>query len=1103
MLMETTRSGLAAVGEVPWGTHFCQFYRTADDLADALVPFFRAGLDNNEQCIWVTCEPLSTEEARAALTRAAPDLDERLQSGQVEILDFGDWYLRGGEQDVDAVLNKWIARKEEALARGYSGLRVSGNSCRIETQQWRDFAAYEAKVNACLREHRILALCSYHLDRCTGTQAMDVLRNHEFAILHLRGEWRLIESPSLKLAKEDLRRRNETLLAGQKRVLEMVATSAPLADTLAELMRFIEAQEEGLRCGILTVSEDGGHFQRGYGPSLPEAYHKALEGVPIRPPYLGPCGEAAHRGKPVVVSDVAADTRWADAWRDLARSCGLEACHSTPVVGSDGRMLASFAMYYDRPRDRKPVQPELIGIATHLAGIAIERRRAEKALRKSEERLAAELAATQRLQETSSLLIQADDADALYDRILDSAVALMHADMASMQMLDQNRGELRLLAWKGFHPESAAFWQWVRPSSGASCGAALASGRRVVVPDIESCGFILGTPDFDAFRKSGIRAMQSTPLVSRSGRLLGMISTHWREPHEPRDRELRLFDVLARQAADVIERAEAEAALGESEERYRATFEQAASGIAHAALDGRWLAVNDRLCAITGYTRDELLRLSFQDITHPDDLEPDLARLRALLAGEIKTFSMEKRYFRKDRSIIWVRLTVSLLRDRRGEPKHLIAVIEDFSAIKAAEAALREMNDTLERKVEERTRALQAEMAERRKVEAALQQVQRLEAIGQLTGGVAHDFNNLLTVVVGQTEAIAMAAGGNDKIARMTAAIQRAAERGARLTGQLLAFSRQQRLRPAAVTIDRLTANIDDLVRRAVGETIEVAFSITPDLWPTLVDPAQFESALLNLVLNARDAMPTGGRLTIGARNAAVAAGEAMRLDAAPGDYVVISVTDTGMGMPPDVREHAFEPFFTTKDVGKGTGLGLAQIYGFAKQSGGAATIESTMGHGTTVSLYLPRAETSTAQDDVSPHAARPPKGRGKTILVVEDQPEVREVIEMSLNELGYRILTAPDGVAARQVLESDETIDLLLTDIVMPNGVSGIDLAQAARRLRQDLKIVLVSGYSRDDQARAGGLSDEFIFLEKPFRQAELAGAIAAALGRGAEAAE
>ncbi|MGH7112074.1 MAG: ATP-binding protein, partial [Stellaceae bacterium] len=321
-----------------------------------------------------------------------------------------------------------------------------------------------------------------------------------------------------------------------------------------------------------------------------------------------------------------------------------------------------------------------------------------------------------------------------------------------------------------------------------------------------------------------------------------------------------------------------------------------------------------------------------------------------------------------------------------------------------AEAALRRLTETLERQLEERSRALNAEVAERQKIEAALHHSQRLEAIGRLTGGIAHDFNNLLTVILGQAEAIAETAEDNPRIARMADAAIRAAERGAQLTGQLLSFAGRQQLRPAAIAVDRLIGGIGDFLRRAVGETIAVDIAADPALWPSFIDPAQFEAAILNLVINARDAMPQGGRLSITLRNAVVAREEAGRLDLKPGEYVVASVADTGVGMTPEVRRRAFEPFFTTKDIGKGTGLGLAQLYGFARQSGGTATLASAPDAGTTVSLYLPRAATAAEK----PAAARPAttvSGAGRAVLLVEDQPDVREVIALYLGDLGYRVL--------------------------------------------------------------------------------------------------
>jgi signal transduction histidine kinase/CheY-like chemotaxis protein len=414
-----------------------------------------------------------------------------------------------------------------------------------------------------------------------------------------------------------------------------------------------------------------------------------------------------------------------------------------------------------------------------------------------------------------------------------------------------------------------------------------------------------------------------------------------------------------------------------------------------------------------------------------------------------------------------------------------------------AEKALHELNNMLEHKIEERSRALEAEVAERRKIEAVLHHAQRLEALGQLTGGVAHDFNNLLTVVIGQAESIIMAAPDDERIVRMATATQRVAERGAQLTSQLLAFARRQQLRPEPILVQQLMGSVTDLVRRTVGEAITVEIDTDALLWNLFTDAAQFEAALLNLAANARDAMPHGGRLAIEARNTVVTAAEARRLDVTPGDYVVVRVSDTGHGMPPSVLQRCFEPFYTTKDVSQGTGLGLSQIYGFARQSGGTVIADSAPGEGTTVSLYLPRADVQAIEGAYAAKDTRTVDGKGKTVLVVEDQREIRDLIETWLTEFGYRIITAPDGVTAQKLLEAGEPIDLLLTDIVMPNGVSGLELAQTARRLRPDLRSVVVSGYSRQNML-PNGYEDGFVFLEKPFRQTELLSKIADALQNG-----
>jgi CheY-like chemotaxis protein len=378
-----------------------------------------------------------------------------------------------------------------------------------------------------------------------------------------------------------------------------------------------------------------------------------------------------------------------------------------------------------------------------------------------------------------------------------------------------------------------------------------------------------------------------------------------------------------------------------------------------------------------------------------------------------------------------------------------------------------------------------------------------MEAIGRLTGGVAHDFNNLLTAVVGNLELLERHVS-SDTGRRLLAAAQRGVTRGEQLTHSLLAFSRRQTLRPEVVNANRLIKEFADLLRRVTGESIDVQFLLSATLDPCLIDPGEFQSALLNLVVNAKDAMPHGGKITIqteNLRHSASSPSIGVR-DLPAGDYVVVAVGDTGEGMAPDVIERAFEPFFTTKEIGKGSGLGLSQVYGFVKQSGGYVQIESEPAVGTTVRLYLRRSTAIAAPMlGPSPAAALPQSRGGETILVVEDDGDVRDVVALHLRNLGYRVLTASDGREALSSLNTDASIDLMFTDLVMPNGVRGDELARRARELRKDLRVVLTSGYPASAEPLVRGeLAEDVGFLAKPYKAEDLAHAIRSALGARAD---
>ncbi len=391
------------------------------------------------------------------------------------------------------------------------------------------------------------------------------------------------------------------------------------------------------------------------------------------------------------------------------------------------------------------------------------------------------------------------------------------------------------------------------------------------------------------------------------------------------------------------------------------------------------------------------------------------------------------------------------------------------------------------------------DIEDRSQLEQQLRQSQKMEAVGQLTGGIAHDFNNLLTVIIGHIEMLASAPDLDGPRRRQVETIDRAAMRASELTRRLLAFGRRQPLEPRKVEMNKLVSNVEAMLQRTLGESIEIECVLAGGLWPCFADPAQLEAAILNMAVNSRDAMPNGGKLTIETANTRLGDDyAAVNADLHPGQYVMLAVTDTGTGMTLEVQARAFEPFFTTKEVGKGTGLGLSMIYGFVKQSGGHIKIYSEIGQGTVIKIYLPRALSDDQQaTSASLQETGVPPGGTETVLVVEDDQMVRDYVVAQLQSLGYTVIEAANGPTAVTILDSAEPVDLLFTDIVMPGGMSGRELADEARRRRPQLKVLFTSGYTENAVVHHGRLDPGVDLLNKPFAKRALAAKVRSVLDR------
>jgi PAS domain S-box-containing protein len=506
---------------------------------------------------------------------------------------------------------------------------------------------------------------------------------------------------------------------------------------------------------------------------------------------------------------------------------------------------------------------------------------------------------------------------------------------------------------------------------------------------------------------------------------------------------------------DVTERRLARDKLLETSELMQAVIDASPVAITGSTPSGEMIIWNRAAEDLFGYTTEEAIGRRAIDLIVPDDMCAEFTTSRAkAFSGEVVRDLVERRK-RKDGTIIDVQLASAPVFGKDGAVRACVVAIEDIT--------------------------------NRKMLEEQLRQSQKMEAIGQLTGGLSHDFNNLLAIIIGNLDLLREQVGWNPDAAEAVEEALGASLRGADLNRRLLAFARRQPLQPKTVDLSDLVAGTTKLLERTLGEHIEITLSTAGGLWPVLVDPAQLESALTNLVVNARDAMPGGGRLTIGTRNISIDRDYAnAHSDVTAGDYVVLEVSDTGAGMPPEVIARVFEPFFTTKDKEKGTGLGLSMVFGFVKQSGGHVQVYSEVGVGTTLRLYLPR--TAQAATEERPQAANAlPRGH-ETVLAVEDNPGLRLILVKQLQDLGYRVLEAENARSALEILKRDTAIDLLFTDIVLPGGTNGADLARMAEAMRSNLKVLFTSGFPEAAFGQNGALPQGATLLGKPYRKEDLA---------------
>jgi PAS domain S-box-containing protein len=798
---------------------------------------------------------------------------------------------------------------------------------------------------------------------------------------------------------------------------------------LQDSLQSLTEPQEILQIAATHLGRHLGAARIGYGQVQPDGETVLItngyaDGVPpvnglLSHKSFGPhYGEMLRNGKSIISDDVLTDP---DREPGAWESLGTRAHVAVPLI-RNGQYKGSLYVTHFRPHRWTPGEIELIKAVAARIWDAAERGRAEARLRDSEERQRLILASTG---------LGAWEYDALAGRLIRSA---RHDEIFG-------------------YPEPLPDWTDEHlakhvPEPGRS---RLVSGFRAALA--EGAGWHEECRMIRADGSPGWLKIRASPHRGPDGKIIRLVGT----------------------VADISDRKRVEDMAKATAEKFEMFAQTMPSMVWTSKPDGSIDWFNNRVPEYCGKTREEMMPNGWAPV-HPDDLPSAVALWQAALASG-EPYVAEYRVQRHDGMFRWHITRAIPLRDETGAITLWIGTSTDIQDQKTSEQALAALNATLEQQVRERTAELMA-------AEATLRQSQKMEAVGQLTGGLAHDFNNLLTGVSGNLELLELrlAQGRVTGLDRYVRTAQETVKRAAALTHRLLAFSRRQTLDPKPTNVNRLIAGMDELIRRTMGPAVTVTIDGAADLAAVLADRNQLENALLNLCINARDAMPDGGSLTIATANLTLENAEARALELDPGAYVAVTVTDTGGGMTPEIIARAFDPFFTTKPIGEGTGLGLSMVFGFARQSGGQARIISAPGQGTELWLYLPAY--FGAEEIAGPprQAETIQRGHGETVLVVDDEPTVRMLVNEVLEELGYHALEAEDGPRGLKILQSSRRIDLLVTDVGLPGGMNGRQLADAALSARPGLKILFITGYAETAVIGEGQLKPNMHIVTKPF---------------------
>ena len=902
--------------------------------------------------------------------------------------------------------------------------------------------------------------------------------NPNESLLHLQAFMGTMAVASLVLASVISEgKRAEQRLQVQDAVSRILAESPALKDAAPQIVRVL-CERAGWDFGAIwnIGRDDELHcVEVWHMPSIRVSRFEAITKERSFRRGVGLPGRVWNNGKSAWIADITTDGNFPRA--PVALEDGLHGAFGFPIKLAD-EVLGVIECFSREVREPDDHFLQMVSDLGAQLGQFIERKRAENEIAALNKQMTDDLKAMSRLQDLSTRLVQTHEMGSLMHDILDVAIEIAAADMGNVQLFERGSGALKIVAQRGFETPFLEFFSTVNDGA-AACGRAMRLGERIIVEDVAASPIFAESPAREIMLSAGARAVQSTPLFSRSGHLVGMFSTHYRKPYCPTERQLALLDLLARQAADFIERTQTEDRLLQSEERLRAVVDTAVDGIITIDEEGTIITVNPAAEQIFAYQADEMIGQNVRMLM-PEGYRNEHASYISnyLRTGERKVIGIgrEVEGRRKDGEIIPLDLGIS--ESRVGERRIFTGIVRDITERKRNDELLRQAkdeliktNEELERRVRGRTADLEQAnnhllktIDEQKKLEEQLRQAQKMEIIGTLAGGIAHDFNNILNIIRGYVTLISLQTLTPHQISESLKIIDREVERGASVVRQLLTVARKTETQLAPTRANDIVLTLSELIKQTFPKTITVTLDLDPRLPFVLADSNQMSQALLNICVNARDAMSTGGKLII--RTELIDAGNEHErpVGADATFYACIVISDTGIGMDENVRVRIFEPFFTTKGVGEGTGLGLAIVYGIVKEHNGFIEVKSNPGHGATFRLGLPifQAEGKSAGDDRmrSKSAGRHHADNRGTVLVVEDEEAMVHLLRKLLPQAGYRILVAMDGQEAIDLYhDHKDEIDVVLLDLGLPK-VTGFDVIQNLKEQNPAVRIIITTGY-------------------------------------------